>query len=73
MTRLFAALGLLALSVNLAWGQPGPPRQACNVLQAQWASAWPNSSRSRTLDENRSVQFRLQGGLADRHRRGRTV
>ena len=54
MTRLFTALGLLALSANLAWGQPEPPRQACNILQAQWASAWPNSSRSRTLDENRS-------------------
>ena len=54
MTRLFTALVLSALSVNLAWGQPEPPRQACNVLQAQWAAAWPNSSRSRTLDENRS-------------------
>ena len=54
VTRLFTALVLLALSANIAWGQPEPPRQACNVLQAQWASAWPNSSRSRTLDENRS-------------------
>ena len=47
------ALGLSALSANLAYGQPGPPRQACNVLQERWASAWPNSSRSRNLDENR--------------------
>ena len=54
MHRLFISLVLLALSANLAWGQPEPPRQACSVLQAQWASSWPNSSRSRTLDENRS-------------------
>ena len=54
MQRLFTFLILLGLSANLAWGQPDPPRQACNVLQAQWASSWPNSSRSRTLDENRS-------------------
>ena len=54
MLRLFISLVVLALSSSLAWGQPDPPRQACNVLQAQWESAWPNSSRSRTLDENRS-------------------
>ena len=53
MSRLFTALVLLAMSATLAHGQPGPPRQACNVLQAQWAAAWPNSSRSRDLDENR--------------------
>ena len=53
MIRLFISLVLLALSATLAWGQPGPPRDACNVLQARWASSWPNSSRSRSLDENR--------------------
>ena len=53
MLRLFISLVVLALSATLAWGQPGPPRDACNVLQARWASSWPNSSRSRSLDENR--------------------
>ena len=53
IARTLATIFVLALSVNLAWGQPGPPREACNVLQAQWASAWPNSSRARSLDENR--------------------
>ena len=48
-----ATVVALTLSANLASAQPGPPREACNVLQAQWASAWPNSSRSRDLDENR--------------------
>ena len=46
-----ATLGVLILSANLASAQP--VREACNVMQAQWASAWPNSSRSRDLDENR--------------------
>ena len=51
---IIAMLGItLILSANLAWGQPGPPREACNVLQARWAATWPNSSRSRSLDENR--------------------
>ena len=53
LARASATIFALALSVNLASAQPGPPREACNVLQAQWASAWPNSSRSRDLDENR--------------------
>ena len=51
---IIAMLGItLILSANLAWGQPGPPREACNVLQARWAATWPNSSRQRNLDENR--------------------
>ena len=50
---IIAMLGItLILSANLASAQP--VREACNVMQAQWASAWPNSSRSRSLDENRS-------------------
>ena len=53
-TRIFVAIFALTLSANLAWGQPGPSREACNVLQAQWESTWPDSSRSRDLDENRS-------------------
>ena len=44
---------LTLLSANLAWGQPGPPREACSVLQTRWEAAWPDSSRSRDLDENR--------------------
>ena len=54
LARASATIFALALSVNLASAQPGPPREACNVLQAQWASTWPSSSRSRDLDENRS-------------------
>ena len=56
LTRLFISLGLLALSATLAHGQPDPPRLACSVLQAQWASSWPDSSRSRSLDENRQYE-----------------
>ena len=53
-TRLtIATLGALALSANPAWAQPDPPRKACSVLQAEWESAWPNSSRQRDLEENR--------------------
>ena len=52
-TSVFA---LTMLSATLAHGQPEPPRLACSVLQAQWASSWPNSSRSRALDENRQYE-----------------
>ena len=52
-TSIFA---LAMLSATLAHGQPEPPRLACSVLQAQWASSWPNSSRSRALDENRQYE-----------------
>ena len=48
-----SVFALTMLSATLAWGQPGPPRDTCNVIQARWASSWPNSSRARSLDENR--------------------
>ena len=52
-TRALALVFALTLSANLAWAQPDPPRLACSVLQARWEAAWPDSSRSRSLDENR--------------------